>query len=243
MAAPEPLLTALLHTGAGLGGAYQLVGSGRFDGSTLRDVEPPLGAAFVVNPPESWSLRRLQRVVVDHTATAVLAAAFLHDDDCAVADAASRAANRWLSSTPGVFVADPLAWAGDAGTLSIPVDIEAPAAARRFVRAALRSWGRDDLAETATLVASELTTNAVLHAGGDSIDVTVARAPLAVDGVQITIGDDATGALPVWRRPTPTSRSGRGLRIVDAASTRWGVTVGSSRKHVWCEITSDLPKE
>ena len=142
-----------------------------------------------------------------------------------------------------MFVADPLAWAGDSGTVSLAVDIEAPAAARRFVRAALRSWGRDDLAETATLLVSELTTNAVLHAGGDSVDVTVAHAPLASEGVQITVGDDATGDLPVWRRPTPASRSGRGLRIVNAAATRWGVTVSSSRKHVWCEITSDLPKE
>lgn len=243
IAAAEPFLTALLASGNAFGCPFRLVGDARFTSTTLAAVEPPLGAAFVVNPTESWSLRRLQRTVLDHTSTAVLATAFVRDGLAADDQSIARAAMRWLSSTPGVFVTDPLAWADGATNTTLPVDIEAPAAARRFVRGALTDWGRTDLVDTAMLLVSELTTNAVLHAGGSGIDIAVARSPHRDDGVHIAVGDDATGELPVWRRPTPASRSGRGLRIVDAASSRWGVTVDNGRKRVWCEIGGSGAKE
>lgn len=241
LASPEPFLSALAHIGASFDLPLRLVPGGRFSSATLDALDAPLCAAFVVNPPSTWSLRRLQRAVHAHTDTAVLAAAFFRDGVTQPADA-DRTAARWLRSTPDVFVQDPLAWATASASTTLPADIGAPAAARQFVRHALADWARPDLLDTAMLLVSELTTNAVLHAGGTTVDVSIARAPDDADGVQVVVDDDAVATLPVWRRPTPSSRSGRGLRIIDAASSRWGVTVGARRKRVWCEIDERTPR-
>ena len=48
---------------------------------------------------------------------------------------------------------------------SFPSDVSTVATARRFVGDTLEAWGADDLSWTAMLLVTELTTNAVLHAG------------------------------------------------------------------------------
>jgi anti-sigma regulatory factor (Ser/Thr protein kinase) len=80
-------------------------------------------------------------------------------------------------------------------------------------------------------VVSELATNA--------IRAKCRRLSLALDAhhtyVRIAITDDAPGE-PIKQAPDPTLTHGRGLLIVDALSTRWGVAREDGSKTVWADI-------
>lgn len=90
-------------------------------------------------------------------------------------------------------------------------------AARRFVVAVLAPTS-DDVRQTAELLVSELTTNAVRHVHtGFDLSVEHSRARVRVE---VT---DHGGGTPTMRCPGPTEPSGRGLRIVDMFAERWGV--------------------
>ncbi len=66
------------------------------------------------------------------------------------------------------------------------------ASVRRSVGDWLRGWGLEPLVDDVELVASELITNAILHAGGH-IDVVLERLPLARFGVRVV---DVVGERP-----------------------------------------------
>lgn len=105
-------------------------------------------------------------------------------------------------------------------------------AARAFVDGALRGWGLRRMAEVATLLTSELATNAVVHAR-TGFQVTAAyRPPELVVEVH-----DAAGAGPTPSvRAAPNDRyadTGRGLLLVRLLSARWGVSPTASGNAVW----------
>ena len=117
----------------------------------------------------------------------------------------------------------------------------AVAAARRFVRESLVVWGLpdgDDRVTDAVLLASELVTNAVVHAGtrvqltcrlnGTTVEVSVLdRHPARV------IPDPPSSAADVDRP------SGRGLLLPAALSSSWGVTYAPEAKAIWFRLGPD----
>jgi hypothetical protein len=108
------------------------------------------------------------------------------------------------------------------------------AEARRFVIELLESHGPADLADAAALVVTELTSNAVLHAG-TSFVVTVVSRP---GGVRIAVADRSR-RLPVPRDREVPHRNGRGLRLVAALSADWGTHIAADgSKLVWAELTA-----
>lgn len=93
--------------------------------------------------------------------------------------------------------------------------------AARHLAADMLAGAPDSTVETVALVVSELATNCVVHAGSGftmTVDCTPAR-------VLVEVTDTGAGT-PAMRSPGPTDPSGRGLRIVDALSSRWGVRQG-----------------
>src|SRR5260221_6496711 len=114
----------------------------------------------------------------------------------------------------------------------------AVANARRFVRDTLISWGlssRDELVTDAVLLAIELVTNAVVHAGtpvqltcrldGTNVEVSVLdRHPARV------VPDPPAAAVEVDRH------SGRGLVLPAALSSSWGVTYAPAAKVIWFRL-------
>jgi anti-sigma regulatory factor (Ser/Thr protein kinase) len=101
-------------------------------------------------------------------------------------------------------------------------DLRAPAAARRFVAAPLRTLlGRATRpsAEDVVLVVSELVTNAV-RASADVIGLSV---HVDEERVEVEISDDA-GGWPTRREADWEDPSGRGLAIVDELADRWDAT-------------------
>jgi CheY-like chemotaxis protein len=107
-------------------------------------------------------------------------------------------------------------------------DPRSVSAARRFVAGTLAEW---DLADTITLLLSELVTNAIIHAD-TAPDVTVR---LLRDRVHVEVADARTDTLSV-QETADTQTSGRGLALVEALATDWGNVVVPGGKVVWFDV-------
>jgi anti-sigma regulatory factor (Ser/Thr protein kinase) len=105
-------------------------------------------------------------------------------------------------------------------------------AGRRFVRQTLEAWDCESVVESAALVVSELITNVVLHAR-TAVEMRVQRQG---DRVRIEVGDQSP-ALPRLRRFTGQAATGRGLQLVAAMGSAWGVDRRTGGKIVWVELT------
>jgi anti-sigma regulatory factor (Ser/Thr protein kinase) len=96
--------------------------------------------------------------------------------------------------------------------------------------------GRCSLAiiEIATLLTSELVTNAVVHAAPPM----VLRAWITDAVIRVEVHDGGTGALPAPKRPWVGDTTGRGLTIIEALASRWGADHTSDGKCVWFELST-----
>jgi anti-sigma regulatory factor (Ser/Thr protein kinase)/anti-anti-sigma regulatory factor len=111
---------------------------------------------------------------------------------------------------------------------------DAPAQARVAVAEACAAWGLTEVEPQARLIASELVTNAVEHAGSAS------ELELGQRGQFLHIRvTDASPAIPRMRPPESVSSEtlrGRGLMFVDVYSSGWGWTPVGAGKVVWATI-------
>lgn len=122
--------------------------------------------------------------------------------------------------------------AGPEAALGLPKDLASVRDARRFVGEKLTEWHAADVLDDASIVVTELASNAVLHADSD-YEVRVVLEPQAV---RIEVADSGPGT-PEPHPPTAGGESGRGLFMVAALSVSWGVDAdGSGRKVVWSEL-------
>ncbi|MFV2022654.1 SpoIIE family protein phosphatase [Micromonospora sp. LOL_023] len=134
-----------------------------------------------------------------------------------------------------------------AGTVSehvrrvrLPADRRTPATARAVVRSVLSDASLDELLNEALLLTTELSTNAVVHAGTELVIEVVADEV----GLTVTVTDFAAGpiekvaALPRNERQdiSQVSERGRGLLLVDHFASRWGTTHQPSGKGVWFRL-------
>src|SRR5690349_19237090 len=114
--------------------------------------------------------------------------------------------------------------------LSLPRDASAPAMARHAVLQALPDDVDARDAGDLELLVCELVTNAVQHGEGD-IRMRLRIADGTATGEVV---DSGHGFEREVRRSGPDALRGRGLAIVDALSSRWGVHEGTT--HVWFEM-------
>ena len=111
--------------------------------------------------------------------------------------------------------------------------------ARAHLRQLLSGWGRAELSPDASVVVSELVTNAVA----------ASRERLAAAPVLVWLGSDSCCLLlavadvsprpPVRLDLGPDAEGGRGLALVEALSSRWGwhpASITGLRKVVWAEL-------
>lgn len=115
---------------------------------------------------------------------------------------------------------------------ALPAQPAAVSTARSFVAETCQRWGVNDLTECATLVTSELVTNAVIHVRSD------VHIWLDLDEHVLTVAvrDDSPRSLP---KPTVSAdlEHGRGLLLVDLLSRDWGVHPhGAAGKTVWAAL-------
>nr|WP_221471472.1 ATP-binding protein [Amycolatopsis umgeniensis] len=105
---------------------------------------------------------------------------------------------------------------------------------RAWLRDQLRGVGRITVADT-ELLTTELVTNAHEHADGvTELRVSV---PTGRDVVRVEVDDHRPQLRPRRvAKQDPASAHGRGLALVEAISTQWGVDTGAGYKTVWAEI-------
>lgn len=104
-------------------------------------------------------------------------------------------------------------------------------AARAFVRSRLESWEATNWVPKAVLVASELVTNAVLHAR------TEIQLRLSVEEANVRIEvHDGNSRVPVPASCGVDATSGRGLALVAAVADSWGFELQGDGKVVWAEL-------
>ncbi|MDQ1617326.1 MAG: hypothetical protein QOJ60_3265 [Actinomycetota bacterium] len=114
---------------------------------------------------------------------------------------------------------------------SLPARPESVRAARNRVRGLLDSWADEEARHAVLLLVSEVVTNAVRHASG-TLQVTATLGRHRVRAMVL----DHSPQLPALR---PDDESGgRGLRLLEALATRWGVQQHQANgKTVWFEVT------
>jgi anti-sigma regulatory factor (Ser/Thr protein kinase) len=117
--------------------------------------------------------------------------------------------------------------------LSLPCDPSAPGLARH----ALKGEDIGPVSEDATLVASELVTNAVLHSGCGPDDRINLDARWSRGCLRITVHDPgASNTTPEVLRDGHRSSGVLGLRVVQQIALRWGTEQPDGR-YVWAELT------
>ncbi|WP_326658578.1 ATP-binding protein [Streptomyces sp. NBC_00385] len=107
--------------------------------------------------------------------------------------------------------------------------------ARLLAVAHLDLWGLPS--ESAAHIVAELATNATVHGRVTGRDFQLRLAAHDDGRLRIEVTDTRGDRLPVATAPDPLAESGRGLIVVEALATRWGITPGPvPRKTVWAEL-------
>lgn len=150
---------------------------------------------------------------------------------------------------------------GDLSTALFGPDPSAVGPARAFVRDTVGKWGAEAVVDDAVLIASELVTNAIVHAGtpaevscallrdhgGEAAAVRVAVAdrhpgraiPVLGGGWQEEAGAFAAGLAEPAAAENATSEGGRGLYLSTQLASSWGVQYTHTMKQVWFVLDLD----
>ncbi|MGG2461698.1 ATP-binding protein [Streptomyces sp. RGM 3693] len=116
---------------------------------------------------------------------------------------------------------------------SVPSSSAAPKVAREMVARLLVLTGHAPASETARLLVSELVTNIHLHTRTRTIHLDVLLGPARVN---VSVWDASPELRPAFGAGRGGDESGRGLCLVDALASGWGVvwpTGSDGWKRVW----------
>jgi hypothetical protein len=118
-------------------------------------------------------------------------------------------------------------------SVALGPDRQAPARSRQFALDTCTEWGLPKYGNVAELLASELVTNAVVHAR-TPMEVTMHRFDTSI-GLSVRDGDPRP-----MHRPEPdgnlAAEHGRGLLMLDAMADAWGCNPTVDGKVVWARI-------
>lgn len=105
-------------------------------------------------------------------------------------------------------------------------------AARRTVVRQLEAWGMSNSIDDMQIIVSELVTNALRY-GKDPIEL---RLRVFGNFLRIEVFDSNIVDVPRPRQATASESTGRGMPLIDALTSQWGVDVSTSRKVVWAHV-------
>ena len=116
--------------------------------------------------------------------------------------------------------------------LELPLSTESVPAARRFVRDQMIDSDTVADIDTASLLVTEIVTNAVLHA----IAPMTLGVEVGADVVRIEVRDGSQ-LPPRVHAFSPSAATGRGLRLLESLAVRWGVRPeAGGGKAMWFEV-------
>lgn len=116
----------------------------------------------------------------------------------------------------------------------LPCEPASASAARRFAARTLHEWGEEAIDDVVELLLSEVVTNALLHAASP-VEVCLARQS---EGVRVAVADQSP-AMPSQRDWADDASTGRGLSLIEALSSGWGVEHADGGKVVWFTVGGD----
>jgi anti-sigma regulatory factor (Ser/Thr protein kinase) len=126
------------------------------------------------------------------------------------------------------------------GSATIPGLPEEVVGARAFIARTLSAADKTPSldSDAATLLTSELVTNAIQHtasgAPGGTVTIVVVNVP---DGVLVEVIDDGSADTPVVKRDVLTA-SGHGLLLVQQLAAQWGYLRDPAGTTVWFHLSS-----
>ncbi|HVL04990.1 MAG TPA: PAS domain S-box protein [Acidimicrobiales bacterium] len=106
--------------------------------------------------------------------------------------------------------------------------------ARRLVAKAVSESGHEEMVDSATLLVSEVVTNSLLHAG---TEIRLLCRPNS-DGVRVEVSDRSP-LMPSIRHYDTDATTGRGLALVAALASSWGIDCEQDGKTLWFELGND----
>lgn len=115
---------------------------------------------------------------------------------------------------------------------TLPAETSSVPTARRWAESLLIGWGEPAAGWTAACIISELATNACIHA---RTGFTVTVAETAAD-VLLQVSDGSPAA-PQPRSYGDRATTGRGLHLVEAMSSSWGVELRPDGKTIWARLS------
>ena len=127
------------------------------------------------------------------------------------------------------------------GSVTITGNAKEVSGARAFVAQTLSAVGKTPAVDSdaATLLTSELVTNAIQHtaSGAPGGTVTIVVVDVA-DGVLIEVIDDGSAGAPVVKDDLLTT-DGHGLYLVQQMTAQWGYLQDAAGTTVWFHLPSD----
>jgi anti-sigma regulatory factor (Ser/Thr protein kinase) len=126
------------------------------------------------------------------------------------------------------------------GSVTVPGEPEQVSRARGFVAGVLEEAGLPGVdLDAATLLTSELVTNAIVHTDsgkpGGTVTVIVTGLP---GGALIEVADNGSATTPVVKGDTFAGR-GKGLCLVQHMATQWGYLRDQASMTVWFHLAGD----
>ena len=124
------------------------------------------------------------------------------------------------------------------GSVTVPGEPEQVSRARGFVVRVLEAAGLPGVdSDAATLLTSELVTNAIVHTDsgnpGGTVTVIVSGLP---DGALVEVVDNGSAGIPVVKGDAFAGQ-GRGLFLVQQMATQWGYRRDQATTTVWFLLT------
>lgn len=130
------------------------------------------------------------------------------------------------------------------GSVTVPGEPEEVSRVRGFIARTLACAGLPGVdSDAATLLTSELVTNAIMHtdSGKPGGRVSVVIRSLS-DGLLIEVIDDGSAGTPVVKTD-PLAGEGQGLYLVQQMASQWGYLRGQAGTTVWfCLAPAELPQ-
>lgn len=124
---------------------------------------------------------------------------------------------------------------------SFPAEPAAVSSVRRRLRARLEEDGLEGVVDDVVLICTELMANAILHGCLGGLPETILKVTVVWSDAQLRMDvRDPSNVRPQKRKFCASRTTGRGLRLVDELSDRWGVETDPSGrgKTVWTELDS-----